>query len=120
MSMVINTKEITENNANLYEDPSRFLISDLCQIVEDYMNEEQVREIYNSYLFSAQAHEGQYRKTGEPYIYHPISVARILAEMHMDSKSICAAILHDVIEDTKATKENIAEIFGDACRTPQC
>ncbi|MCW8854644.1 MAG: RelA/SpoT family protein [Gammaproteobacteria bacterium] len=111
--MVINPDKITENNANLYEDPSRFLISDLCQIVEDYMNEEQVREIYNSYLFSAQAHEGQYRKTGEPYIYHPISVARILAEMHMDSKSISAAILHDVIEDTKVTKENIAETFGD-------
>lgn len=111
--MVINTETITENKANLYEDPSRFLISDLCQIVEDYMNEEQVREIYNSYLYSAQAHEGQYRKTGEPYIYHPISVARILAEMHMDSKSIAAAILHDVIEDTEATKENIAELFGD-------
>ncbi|MDH5472156.1 MAG: RelA/SpoT family protein [Gammaproteobacteria bacterium] len=110
--MVINPEKITENKANLYEDPSRFLISDLCQIVEDYMNEEQVREIYNAYLFSAQAHEGQYRKTGEPYIYHPISVARILAEMHMDSKSIAAAILHDVIEDTEVTKESIAEHFG--------
>ncbi|MDH5765456.1 MAG: bifunctional (p)ppGpp synthetase/guanosine-3',5'-bis(diphosphate) 3'-pyrophosphohydrolase [Gammaproteobacteria bacterium] len=111
--MVINTDTFTENKANLYEDPSRFLISDLCHIIEDYMNEEQVREIYNAYLFSAQAHEGQFRKTGEPYIYHPISVARILAEMHMDSKSIAAAILHDVIEDTKATKESIAEHFGE-------
>ena len=73
------------------------------------MNEDQVKEVYQAYLFGAQAHEGQYRKTGEPYIYHPISVARILAEMHMDSKSICAAILHDVIEDTPATKEEVAE-----------
>jgi len=97
----------------LYADPSRFLISDLCRIVEDYMNQDQVRDVYRAYLFGAQAHEGQYRQTGEPYIYHPISVARILAEMHMDSKSICAAILHDVIEDTPATKEDVAEKFGD-------
>jgi len=97
---------------DLYGDPSRFLISDLCRIVEDYMNEDQVREVYRAYLFGAQAHEGQFRQTGEPYIYHPISVARILAEMHMDSSSICAAILHDVIEDTPATKEEVSEKFG--------
>ncbi len=77
------------------------------------MNPDQVRDVYRAYLFGAQAHEGQYRKTGEPYIYHPISVARILAEMHMDSKSICAAILHDVIEDTLATKQDVADRFGD-------
>ncbi len=98
---------------DLYGDPSRFLISDLCRIVEDYMSEDQVKEVYQAYLFGAQAHEGQYRKTGEPYIYHPISVARILAEMHMDSRSICAAILHDVIEDTPVTKEEVKEKFGD-------
>jgi len=98
---------------DLYGDPSRFLISDLCRIVEDYMNTEQVKDVYQAYLFGAQFHEGQFRQTGEPYIYHPISVARILAEMHMDSKSICAAILHDVIEDTPATKEEVAEKFGD-------
>ncbi|VAW70791.1 Guanosine-3',5'-bis(diphosphate) 3'-pyrophosphohydrolase / GTP pyrophosphokinase, (p)ppGpp synthetase II [hydrothermal vent metagenome] len=98
---------------DLYGDPSRFLISDLCRIVEDYMSEDQVREVYRAYLFGAQSHEGQFRKTGEPYIYHPISVARILAEMHMDSKSISAAILHDVIEDTPATKEEVAGKFGD-------
>lgn len=77
------------------------------------MSEDQVREVYQAYLFGAQAHEGQFRKTGEPYIYHPISVARILAEMHMDSKSICAAILHDVIEDTPVTKEEVEEKFGE-------
>lgn len=101
------------NVTDLYGDPARFLISDLCRIVEDYMNEEQVREVYQAYLYGAQHHDGQYRKTGEPYIYHPISVARILAEMHMDSKSIVAAILHDVIEDTEATKDQIRERFGD-------
>jgi len=111
--MAINPDQPPINVKDLYGDPSRFLISDLCRIVEDYMNEEQVKTVYQAYLFGAQAHEGQYRQTGEPYIYHPISVARILAEMHMDSKSICAAILHDVIEDTPATKEEVAEKFGD-------
>jgi len=98
---------------DLYGDPSRFLISDLCRILEDYMNVEQVRDVYQAYLFGAQAHEGQFRQTGEPYIYHPIAVARILAEMHMDSKSICAAILHDVIEDTPVTKKMVADKFGN-------
>ena len=98
---------------DFYGDPARFLISDLCRIVEDYMNEDQVREVYKADLYGAQHHDGQYRKTGEPYIYHPISVARILAEMHMDSKSIVAAILHDVIEDTAATKDEIRERFGE-------
>ena len=111
--MSINPDQPPIDVKDLYGDPSRFLISDLCRIVEDYMNEEQVKTVYQAYLFGAQAHEGQYRQTGEPYIYHPISVARILAEMHMDSKSICAAILHDVIEDTPATKEEVAEKFGD-------
>ncbi len=111
--MAISPDQAPIDVKDLYGDPSRFLISDLCRIVEDYMNEDQVRDVYQAYLFGAQAHEGQYRKTGEPYIYHPISVARILAEMHMDSKSICAAILHDVIEDTPATKEEVAEKFGE-------
>lgn len=111
--MAINPDQTPIDVKDLYGDPSRFLISDLCRIVEDYMNEDQVRDVYQAYLFGAQAHEGQYRQTGEPYIYHPISVARILAEMHMDSSSICAAILHDVIEDTPATKEEVAEKFGD-------
>ncbi len=111
--MAISPDQTPIDVKDLYGDPSRFLISDLCRIVEDYMNEDQVKDVYQAYLFGAQAHEGQFRKTGEPYIYHPISVARILAEMHMDSKSICAAILHDVIEDTPATKEEVAERFGE-------
>ncbi len=102
-----------QNVTDLYGDPSRFLISDLCRIVEDYMAEDQVKDVYQAYLYGAHHHDGQYRKSGEPYIYHPISVARILAEMHMDSKCICAAILHDVIEDTEATKDEIRERFGE-------
>ncbi len=91
----------------------RFLISDLCDLISQYMNQDQVKEVYRAYLFGAQAHEGQLRISGEPYIYHPIAVARILAQMHMDVKSIIASILHDVLEDTPATRKLIAKEFGE-------
>lgn len=91
----------------------RFLISDLCDQISEYMNQEQVKEVYRAYLFGAQAHEGQLRVSGEPYIYHPIAVARILATMHMDVKSIVASILHDVLEDTPATRKLIEKEFGE-------
>ena len=89
-----------------------FLISDLCAILEGYLETDQVADIYRAYLFGAEAHEGQKRLSGEPYIYHPLAVARILAEMRMDAQSIAAAILHDVIEDTPTAKEQLAERFG--------
>ena len=92
---------------------TRFLISDLCELLESYLPSEQVREVYRAYLFGAEAHEGQHRKTGEPYIYHPVAVARILAGMHMDYQSIAAAILHDVIEDTGTPKEQVEAEFGE-------
>ena len=60
------------------EPASRFLISDLCRMLESYLEPEQVQEVYRAYLFSAEAHEGQHRMSGEPYIYHPVAVARIL------------------------------------------
>ena len=91
----------------------RFLISDLCDLISQYMDQEHVKEVYRAYLFGAQAHEGQLRVSGEPYIYHPIAVARILAEMHMDVKSIIASILHDVLEDTPATRKLIQKEFGE-------
>ncbi|OGI48420.1 MAG: bifunctional GTP diphosphokinase/guanosine-3',5'-bis(diphosphate) 3'-diphosphatase [Candidatus Muproteobacteria bacterium RIFCSPHIGHO2_02_FULL_60_13] len=88
-------------------------MSDLCAILESYLEPRDVADVYSAYLFGAEAHEGQRRVSGEPYIYHPIEVARILAEMRLDAKSITAAILHDVIEDTPTAKERIAEEFGD-------
>ncbi len=91
----------------------RFLISDLCVYLESYLEQEQIREVYRAYLFSADAHEGQKRLSGEPYIYHPLAVARILADLQMDYKCLMAAILHDVIEDTPTAKEHIAEQFGE-------
>lgn len=92
---------------------TRYLISDLCRELESYLPREQISEIYRAYLFSAEAHEGQARTSGEPYIYHPIAVARILTELRMDHKCLMAAILHDVVEDTSTAKEQIAEVFDD-------
>lgn len=90
-----------------------FRISDLCTLLEGYLPEEQVREVYRAYLFGAEAHDGQHRVSGEPYITHPLAVAKILAEMRMDHHSIMAAILHDVIEDTPTAKDQLASEFGE-------
>ncbi len=91
----------------------RFLINDLCRLLEGYLDAEQIKEVYRAYLFGANAHEGQSRLTGEPYIYHPLAVAKTMAEMRLDAESIMAAILHDVVEDTSVSLEQIADEFGD-------
>ncbi|HWQ93987.1 MAG TPA: bifunctional GTP diphosphokinase/guanosine-3',5'-bis pyrophosphate 3'-pyrophosphohydrolase [Gammaproteobacteria bacterium] len=89
-----------------------FLIKDLTALLETYLDPAQIAEIQRAYQFGARAHEGQQRLSGEPYIYHPLAVARILAEMHMDHQSILAALLHDVIEDTPTAKEQLVKEFG--------
>lgn len=94
------------------EEQNRFLISDLCHLLEEYLDSSHVADVYSAYLYGAHMHEGQKRMSGEPYIYHPIAVARIMAEMRMDHQSIVAALLHDVIEDTDAAKEDLTEKFG--------
>ncbi|WP_026280628.1 bifunctional GTP diphosphokinase/guanosine-3',5'-bis pyrophosphate 3'-pyrophosphohydrolase [Thioalkalivibrio sp. ALE9] len=94
-------------------DSTRFLISDLCSELEAYLEPEEVEEVYRAYLLGAESHEGQTRKTGEPYIYHPLAVARTMAEMRMDHQAICAAILHDVMEDTATSKDRIHAEFGE-------
>ncbi len=88
-------------------------IAELCEALAEYLKPEQVEKVYRAYLLGANAHEGQSRVSGEPYISHPVAVARILCEMRMDCNSIVAAILHDVIEDTPTLKEQIAEEFGE-------
>ncbi len=82
-------------------------------MLEDYLEPDQIAEVYRAYLFGAEAHDGQSRKTGEPYIYHPVAVTRILAEMRMDPNSLIAALLHDVIEDTPTAKEQLTKKFGE-------
>lgn len=94
-------------------DQTRFMARDLCAYLESYLEPDQVREVYRAYLFGADAHEGQTRMSGDPYIVHPLAVAKTMAEMRMDHRSIVAAILHDVMEDTHISKERIVEEFGE-------
>ena len=94
------------------ESGATFVIGDLCAMLGAYLDPAQVTQVARAYEFGARAHEGQSRVSGEPYIQHPLAVAKILAEMRMDEKSIVAAILHDVIEDTDIAKEQIVEEFG--------
>lgn len=84
----------------------------LSKKLSSYLEPAQVQEIINAYQFAAQCHEGQFRQSGEPYITHPVAVAIILANMHLDAESLMAALLHDVIEDTHVTKEDVIERFG--------
>ena len=85
----------------------------LSSILEDYLDPHQVAQCIHAYRFGAAAHIGQFRKTGEPYICHPIAVAISLAEMRMDADGITAAILHDVIEDTGVSKAELALEFNN-------
>ena len=89
------------------------LIGDLCSLLEKYLDKEQVDVVYKAYLYGADAHVDQRRLSGEPYIHHPLAVARILADMRLDYQSIAAALLHDVIEDTLIPKEHIVDEFGE-------
>lgn len=84
----------------------------LLETLESYLPKEQLARIIDAYKFGALAHKGQTRQTGEAYITHPVAVAQELAEMHLDSQAITAAILHDVVEDTSASLDDITEKFG--------
>ena len=84
----------------------------LVDTLQTYLPQDQIDAVNRAYEFGAAAHEGQTRKTGEPYISHPVAVAQSLAEMYLDSEAVMAAILHDTVEDTDATLEQIEENFG--------
>ena len=87
-------------------------IDTLAESLSGYLSEPQVRRVRRAYEFALAAHEGQKRRTGHHYITHPLAVASILAEMRMDHRSVAAALLHDVLEDTGATKQKIETVFG--------
>jgi GTP diphosphokinase / guanosine-3',5'-bis(diphosphate) 3'-diphosphatase len=80
--------------------------------LRQYLKPEDIEQVMAAYRFSDAAHAGQLRKSGEPYITHPVTVACILAELHLDPPSLMAALLHDVMEDTEVTKQELAERFG--------
>jgi GTP pyrophosphokinase len=87
-------------------------ITDILDKIYEYNPDADLSIIDRAYIYSARVHEGQVRLSGEPYLSHPLEVADILADMTMDVESIAAALLHDVIEDTPATKEDIEKMFG--------
>ena len=78
-------------------------IDDLCNVLDTYLSKEEVELAKKAYIIAKKAHTGQFRKSGEEYINHPLSVALILAELKLDHLCIVAAILHDCIEDTSVT-----------------
>lgn len=81
--------------------------------LSQYLKNKDIQAIWAAYRFSEQAHQGQMRKSGEPYITHPVSVACLLADLHLDVPTIIAALLHDVVEDTKITKQEVSAQFGE-------
>jgi len=87
---------------------ANFLFSELSS----YLKREDVSELQNAYLFSQSAHSGQFRKSGEPYISHPLAVASILGKLRLDTQTLAAALLHDVMEDTHVSKAEISDRFG--------
>ncbi len=89
----------------------------LIESLEAYMPAEQVEQVMRAYEFSATAHRGQTRMSGDPFISHPLAVAQILADMHMDSQAIAAAILHDVVEDTETPITELDQQFGNEIAT---
>ena len=90
-----------------------FESTDLYRIVDRYQSTADMETTRNAYNFAANAHADVRRKSGELYIYHPLEVSRILADLHMDVDTLCAALLHDVVEDTHYSKTDIADLFGD-------
>ena len=89
------------------------LYEDLIEKVKLYHPSSDLSDIERAYKVAKKAHEGQFRKSGEPYIIHPLCVAIILAELELDKESIIAGLLHDVVEDTVMTSEAVAKDFGD-------
>src|SRR5210317_2087575 len=87
-------------------------IDALATTLRTYLDPEQSNQVKRAYFFAEQAHFGQLRRSGEPYVTHPLAVAGILADMHMDHQSLMAAMLHDVIEDTGIPKAAIGKQFG--------
>lgn len=90
-------------------------IEQLIEKASVYMKEQDLKQIREAYDFADQAHKGQVRKSGEPYILHPLTVADIVLDMHMDVTSIVTALLHDVVEDTTVDLETVREKFGETC-----
>ncbi len=89
-----------------------YLFEGLKLKIEQYLPPEQCALVQEAYVVAKRAHEGQTRSSGEPYVTHPVAVASILADINLDHETLMAALLHDVIEDTEYSKDDLAELFG--------
>lgn len=89
----------------------------LLQAASQHFSKEDAEKIEQAYHFAAKLHDGQLRKSGEPYITHPVAVAQILFDLHMDAAIIVAALLHDVVEDTNTSIQEIKDMFGEEVAT---
>ena len=87
-------------------------VADLNEALSGYLKPDDIAHVQSAFEVAKAAHTGQFRSSGEPYITHPIAVAKILAEWHLDPPAIMAALLHDAIEDTGTTKRDITKTFG--------
>jgi GTP diphosphokinase / guanosine-3',5'-bis(diphosphate) 3'-diphosphatase len=87
-------------------------VGPLIDLARAYLSEEDCERLKAAYRFSDEAHLGQYRKSGEPYVSHPLAVAELCTQWRLDAQALMAALLHDTVEDTKATQQEIAEKFG--------
>ena len=95
------------------KDYTKYTIDDLIEKVKVYIpNEENLNEIRKAYEYASIKHQGQFRKSGEPYIFHPLCTAMILTTVYADTDTICAGLLHDVIEDCDVTKQELEEEFN--------
>ncbi|WP_027177448.1 RelA/SpoT family protein [Maridesulfovibrio hydrothermalis] len=88
-------------------------INEITDIVSSYIDNPDLALIQRAYVFSARAHEGQMRLSGEPYLAHPLHVAKLLADMRLDEPTVAAGLLHDTVEDTDTTIDEIVELFGE-------
>ena len=89
-----------------------YLFEGLKQKILAYLPEDKVQQVQDAYVLAKDAHDGQMRSSGDPYITHPVAVASLLADMHLDHETIMAALLHDVIEDTDYSEDDLAKAFG--------
>ena len=114
---VIETAVATDSHEHGFGDPGaktpaeRF--ADLQELTSSYLTDEEEKTLARAFAFADEAHAGQKRKSGEPFIAHPVEVAIILGGLHMDVETICAALLHDTVEDTDVTREDVVELFGE-------
>ena len=114
---VIETAVVVDSHEHGFGDSSKKTpverFADLQKLTRSYLTDDEEDMLAHAFAFADTAHEGQKRKSGEPFIAHPVEVAIILGTLHMDAETICAALLHDTIEDTGITRDDIAKSFGE-------